>query len=528
MKIFLSLLLCLSSCNLFQEAGEVPPSGEQYLNLNIGEEPGTLDPALLSGTSSRLVVRMVNEGLTRISPEGEPEPALAAKIDRSGDGITYLITLRDAKWSNGETVTSRDFIFAWQRLLDPENTSAHAEELFLIENAKEVKAGLRPLEELAVYAPDDKTLVVTLGAPVPFFLEALANPEFFPVPSKAVQENPDWASEAATYVSCGPFQLTSWRHNSQIILEKNPTYWDEAHVTLEKITLHMVSDTTALEMFEAGTLDWAGGPFGELPYAAIPALRESKKLHIQLLNSTYLYVFNTERNPTANENFRHALNLAIDRREIVEDILQLGEPSAYALVPSIMKDLPQIYYSDHAMQRARKLFQQALSDLDIRRSELPTLTISTGHDETHLKIAEAIQKQWKDAFRIHVEVQQESHESYLEKVKAGEFYVGRMTYVAAVNDPTEFLKRLGDPTSSFNLTKWDSPLYVEMIERAQQTLDLKQRSRILRMTEDLLMEQLPIAPLYHPMLSYVKADNLHGVVVNQLGQAEFKKAYRSR
>ncbi|TGV10835.1 peptide ABC transporter substrate-binding protein, partial [Mesorhizobium sp. M00.F.Ca.ET.186.01.1.1] len=295
-----------------QKAGEAKQTASagkpQVFRANLTSEPSTADPGLAKDATSGAVVRATFDGLTRLDKDAKPMNSVASDVKISDDKRVYTFTIRDSKWSNGDPVTAHDFEYAWKRVLNPKLGAEYAYQLYYIKNAEKVHTGKAQATELGVKALDDKTLEVTLENPTPFFLELTAFYTYYPVDKKVAEANPNWANEAATHVSNGPFKMTGWEHKSKIVLEKNENYWDKDAVKLDRIEFAMIEDdNTALSMFDNNELDWAGQPLGGLPTDAIPSLKEAGKLVVHPKATMYWYKINTTKGPLKNAKIRKAL-----------------------------------------------------------------------------------------------------------------------------------------------------------------------------------------------------------------------------
>ena len=246
-KIWFVLLLLLAACQK-----PTPPACKQQLNLNIPSDPATFDPRKGGDVISSMFHFLLYDGLVRLTADGQIQNALAEKIEISEDRITYTFTLRSANWSNGKPILARDFEHSWKAILDPAFPAANAHLLYPIKNAEQIKKGLLPASELGLHAVDEKTLVVELDHPTPYFLEVIAFCVFYPVQSDL---DPNWEDQVdSTILSSGPFLLKEWKRNNQIILVKNPHYHSAEVIQLPTIHVSMVdSEMTALQMFEKGS-----------------------------------------------------------------------------------------------------------------------------------------------------------------------------------------------------------------------------------------------------------------------------------
>ncbi len=490
----------------------------QHLKINIGAEPYSLDPRCARDLQSQTIAKMFFEGLVRINPMDKPELALAEKVDISEEGKTYTFTLRKATWSDGGPVTADDFVYAWRQVLSPDFPSDQAFQLYAVKNAKAAKSGALPLEEVGVSARDGK-LIVELENPTPYFLELLAMPVFFPVNAKLDQEDPQWAQNGDNYISNGPFALEEWRHSDAIVVKKNPGYWDAGHVKLGKIELVMVSEETEFKMYERKELDWAGSPLSILPLGALPTLKEKKSLNQKPFLATYFFRLNTEKAPFNDLRVRRAFALALNRQEIVEHVTQGGQLPATGLVPSSMGLQNQPYFKDGDEQEAKDI----LSGVDL--SKMPPVKLLYISSERNHLIAQAVQQQWQKALGIAVELEGVERKVCFEKMSKKDYQLASGSWTADFNDPINFLEVFKYKTNGSNNTLWEDSRYAALLDQAMETVDLSERKLLFQASEELLIESMPIIPLFYYTMLYVKNDKVHDVVVSALGSIDFKWAY---
>jgi oligopeptide transport system substrate-binding protein len=507
-----------------QQAEAPASSGPKVLKLNLHSEPPTADPGLAEDSTSGAITRATFDGLTRLGADGKYHESVAEKIDVSEDGLTYTFHLRDSKWSNGEPVTAHDFEFAWKRVLDPKTAANYAYQLYYIKNAEKYNKGeIKDAAQVGVKALDDKTLQVTLENPTPYFLELTAFYTYFPVSKKVVEANPKWATEAATHVGNGPFKMESWEHKNKLVLVKNDNYWDKDAVKLDRIEFSMVEDeNTELSMFDNGELDWAGAPLSSIPTDAIPALKDSGKLITEPIAGTYWYKFNTEKPPFNNVKIRKAFAYAINRQAIIDNVTQTNQQPAMGAVPPSMALKPDGYFKDNDVETAKKLLAEGMKELGI--SKLPPITLSYNTSEAHKKIAEAIQDQWKKALGVEVKLENKEWKVYIEDLHQGKFQIGRMGWLGDFNDPINFLELFKDKNGGNNDTRWEHPKFKELLNKSALEKDPEKRKAILAEAEAIFMEEMPVAPIYFYTQSYVKKDNVKGVVLGALGDVDWKWA----
>ncbi|MED4782477.1 peptide ABC transporter substrate-binding protein [Brevibacillus choshinensis] len=504
-------------------AAATPAAGPKVLKLNLHSEPPTADPGIAEDSTSGTIVRATFEGLTRAGGDGKVHEAAAESYKVSEDGKTYTFKLRDAKWSNGDAVTAKDFEFAWKRALDPKTASNYAYQLYYIKNGEAFNKGKAKIEDVGVKAIDDKTLEVTLENPTPFFTELTAFYTYYPVNQKVVEGNEKWAAEAKTHVGNGPFKLEAWEHKNKLTLVKNDNYWDKDAVKVDKLEFSMVEDeNTELSMFDNGELDWAGSPTSSLPTDAIPALKDSGKMKTQPIAGTYWYKFNTEKAPFNNVKIRKAFTYAIDRQALIDNVLQTGQIPATGAVPPSMALNKDGYFKDKDLDTAKKLLEEGMKEEGL--TKMPTVTLSYNTSEGHKKIAEAIQDQWKKQLGVDVKIENKEWKVYLEDLHQGNFQIGRMGWLGDFNDPINFLELYKDKKGGNNDTNWENPKYKELLNQSALEKDPEKRKAILAQAEQILMDEMPIMPIYFYTDSWVQNDKVTGIVIDGLGAVDYKNA----
>lgn len=527
--LILMALAFVAGCTQTQQAeqvGNVPKAASdiqkkpQILKTNLLAEPPSLDPALGEDVTSLTIVRATFDGLMRADQDGKLTNAVAKHVDMSPDLLTYTFVLRDTSWSNGDPVTAHDFEYAWKRVLDPKIASPLAYKLYVIKNGEKANRGEVGLEQVGVTAKDEKTLVVTLERPTPYFLELTSYYTLSPVNKKVVSANPDWANEAATHVGNGPFLLKSWEHKSKLTLVKNENYWDKETVKLDQIDLSIIPDeNTAYSMYENEDFNWLGSPLSFLPIDAVPTLKQSGVLTVQPIAATYWYEFNTERPPFQNAKIRKAFAYAINRQSLVDHITQTDEVPALGLVPSTMALSEGGYFRDNDVETAKQLLAEGMKELGI--TSLPPITLSYNTSEVHKKIAEVVQDQWKQTLGVEVKLENKEYKVFLDDMAQGNYQIGRLGWSASMNDPIDFLQIFKDKNGG-NLSRWVHPTYKELLDQSDKETDPVKRKALLAEAEAILMDEMPISPIYYYTMSWVQQDEVKGTMVNHLGKVDFK------
>ncbi|HZG14336.1 MAG TPA: peptide ABC transporter substrate-binding protein [Candidatus Bathyarchaeia archaeon] len=536
-KVSLSVVmlssLMLAACG-GQQAAPAPstPSQEQSaaqapqelkVNMNSGD-PSTIDPGLAEDIPSMTVARAAFDGLLRVDADGTIKESVAEKFEVSPDGLTYTFHLRDSKWSNGDPVTAKDFEYAWKRVLNPETAAGYAYQLYYLKNGEAYNQKKVSADEVGVKATDDKTLVVTLENPAPFFPQLVASVTYLPVNPKVVEGNKEWANSPENYVGNGPFVLKQWEHKSKMIMEKNPQYWDEKRVQLTTLNISMIEDAnTELSMFENGDLDWAGSPLGDLPLDALQTLKESGKMQTQATAGTYWYVFNTEKAPFNNKKIRQAFSYAINRQEIVDNVVPFKSSVALGILPTTMAFKPEGYFKDGDAETAKKLLAEGMKELGI--DKLPEIELIYNTSEVNQRISTVIQDQWRKALGVEVKMRAMENKVRKEEMRAGNFQIARSSWIGDFNDPINFFEVF---KGGLNDSRWNNAEYLDLLAQSAKEQDVQKRNEILRKADAIVMDEIPAAPIYYYTYAWVKQDTVKDVVIDALGFIDFKYASNAK
>lgn len=525
MKIYLRVILAvcffLNSCE-----NKTKELLIQQLRMNIHNEPPTLDPRKGSEWIGSALHFMLFEGLVRLDVDGSIKFAQAESLSLSEDKTVYTFVLRDTLWSDGSKVTAYDFEWSWKKILSPDFPAANAFLLYPIKNAEKAKRGLLPLSEIGIRCNNEKTLVIELERPTPYFLNLIAFCVFFPVNQKVDQTYPQWALEKEPhFVSNGPFLLTEWKHNSEIVLEKNWHYWDMEHITLDRIHISMVSnESTALYMYERGELDVIGMPISPISTDAIAKLRRKEVLNINACPGTTFIAFNLERFPFTNKNIRQAFAYAINRQNIVSHITQLGEDPATGMVPPLLKNgKNRIFFQDYSILKARQLFKEGLKELDISKEEFPSLAYHYPSSESDHKLAQVIESAWTEAFGIHISLHVKENKVFLDELKEKKFDVAQCSLIAQYTDLMNILERFKNKSNAKNYPGWENPEFIRFLEKSAWDPTPEARFATLEQAEELLIEDMPIIPLYYWKTAYMLQSHFHNQGLLPNGAFEYTR-----
>ena len=495
------------------------------VRIAFNEDAPTFDPRKARSLNSITVIRCIYEGLTRTDKDGTIQPAIATNFLVSPDLKTYTFALRDCNWSNGKPVTAHDFEYAWKTSLDPEFHAPNAYQLFVIENAKAAFDGKVSRDAIGVRALDDKTLEVKLENPAPYFLQLLDFHCFFPVCKESASLTQDGANNAHLLVTNGPFSIKESKPTFEITLKKNNRYWDAEHVKLEAITLPILDETTAFNMFEGGELDWIGSPNSIIPPDAIATCKKQGTLQVAPSAGTQIIRANTEAALFTNEKMRQAFSYAIDRQGICQHIMQGGHTPAKSFVPPCMHLSKENYLQDATVVKAQSLFRSALAELGQTKEALPVPTLSYVTCERNQIIAQALQKNWKNAFDIEIALDPCESKIFYEKISKKNYQLAIGSWIADFNDPINFLTVFQYKNNGTNNTNWENSEYVKLLNESSNESDEKKRFEKLAAAEAILMKEAPIFPVYHYVYNYVKNDRLQNATLSPLGSLDLKNAY---
>lgn len=476
-------------------------------------DPETLDPSLAADESSVTIARSLFEGLLRPPVgNGDPRPGVASEYEVSSDGLVYTFRLRpEARWSDGRPVTAEDFAYAWRRVLDPETGSRSAPLLDVIEGAEAFRRGRAT--DLGVRAVDSATLQVRLAVPTPTFLFLLTYPAFAPVRRDVVEAGGRQWTRPGRLVGNGAFRLVENDPKVRVVVERNPFYWNAEAVALDRVEFVFLEDErTAWDWYRAGRVDWLKGT---LTRDQIPeARRLPGDFHADPVLCTYYTVLRVERSPLDDERVRQALDLAVDKERLVQEVLMGGQTPAWSLVPPVIRG-PTGYEPPSGGEfdpaRARSL----LARVEAERGPLPPLTWLYNQGEVHRMVGEFLQAQWRQHLGIEVRLQALEWKTLLDRQQRGDFEMARASWCADVVDPGNFLE-VFDSTGPSNYPGFADAEYDRLVASARREPENRTRLALLRQAETRLLAARPILPLYHYTRLYLLNPRARGFEPNLL------------
>ncbi|MGE7120835.1 peptide ABC transporter substrate-binding protein [Peribacillus sp. NPDC046944] len=520
LSLFLAMILVLAACNggsketsKEKEEGTNKSTEPKVLNLNNSSEPGSLHPAKAQGTHDSWILNHTFEGLTKKTEEGEIVPAVAESWETSDDGKTLTFKLKDGlKWSNGDPITANDFEYAWKYALNPDTAADYAYQLYYLKGGEAYNAKKGKEEDVGVKATDDLTLEVTLEEPTPYFLDLTSFYAFFPINKQVQEENPEWAQEGETHVSNGPFKLTEWKHKESIKIEKNENYYDKDQVKLDAVNFALIEDeNTAWQMYENGELDLAYplpvDKQGQLVNSGDKEFQNGPELAV------YYYNLNTKVKPFNNIKVRKALSMAIDRKMITDNVTQGGQQPAYGIVPPGIPDATGDFQEntgnlfEENVDEAKKLLKEGLAEEGMKK--MPDFSILFNTLDAHKKIAEAVQEMWRKNLGVEVKLENAEFQVKLDREKAGDFQISRAGWVGDYVDPMTFM--LWETDGAYNDADWSNKEYDKYLKESKTALKPEDRMPILHKAEKVLIDEMPIIPIYFYTKPYMVKSNVTGI-----------------
>jgi oligopeptide transport system substrate-binding protein len=496
-----SFLVATAKLNAASPPGLEEANRRKILLLCEGTEPRTLDPQTAQGVPEHHIIMGLMEGLMEYDPNDQSKelPGLADRWEHNEDYSVWKFHLRDdAKWSNGDLVTAQDFVFSYKRILTPTLGAPYIDALYILKGARDYAEGrIIDFNQVGVRALDDRNLQFELVGPAPYFLSALLHTAWFPVHPATIlkfgridERDTKW-TRPGNYVGTGPFLLKTWKENDVIQVVRNPLYWDAANVKLNGINFYSIEDYNTQERaFRAGQLHKIlQTPLDKVPYYR----REHPELiRIDPFEGVYFYRINVKRKALANPKVRLALNLAVDRKSIVENIMRAKQKPATGYTPPGMGDYEPLDVIHYDPEQARRLLAEAGYP---NGKGFPKFTILINTSEAHRTVAEAIQQMWRQELNIDVGIENQEWKVFMDSMNSLNYDVARYGWIGDFMDPVTFLGmwRTGDGN---NATGWSNPAYDQLLDEAARTADPKKRFAILHQAEQLWLSEPPGVIIY--------------------------------
>ena len=508
LKRFLVFLFTLSVLGCTKKIPNASSSPKQPLRLNFSYVTtiSSLNPHdLVLTPCKQTLAKAIFEGLTRLDRNGIPKLAAAKQIKVSEDGTQYSITLRSHCYCDGTQVVAQDFASSWRRALFPQSNCSRTELLYCIKNAKEAKKGICSIEEVGIKAVDQKTLLVELNYPTPYFLEILSLPIFFPF-----KEN------NGKILTNGPFLVEAQERN-QLILRRNPLFWAKEDILTEKIEISMVEDeTTALHLYEQGNFDFIGGTLSYLPVDTLSFLRKRGDFHEQaILRPCFIYL-NSHVFPLSSPAIRRALSSSIER-DLINKYILPGSEKLDQILPNALSQ----YKIRDPFQDPIAEFEMGLKELGLNRATFPPLILTSSTVPLLKKVAEYLKERWEEVFGIQVELDLYEWSSFISKIQKGEYQIGGSFYSMDYSDPLDLLLAFASPIS---LCKWENDSFKEIVSQIE-TSPKEKRKELILQSERILAKETPAIPIANECIFYLCNPHSRGWIFSHSGVLDISRVH---
>ena len=530
-KRFILVTLALAGAIALSGCGGGSKSAKKVsgkiLTIEMGPEVESIDPALNTTNDGANYLTYLFDNLLRTDKDGKVVPSLAQKYEVSDDGLTWTFHLRDGlKWSDGSDFTANDFVYSWQRMVDPDVAAPYAETVLgMVEGYDEAigkpdekgnQTTTPDITKLRVEAPDDKTFVVHMSHPTPYFDKLAAFAALSPVKKDVVEAKPDgWTLDPKTYISTGPFKLAEWKSGSYLMLEKNENYWNKDAVKLDGIKCLLMQDqNAAFSAYESGDALM----IKDIPTQEITTLQKRPDYRLDPQIGTYFIDLNNTLDEFKDAKVRQALSLALDRKYISETITAGTYTPAKGFVPAGVVDWDASAWEDHItdpsvyinvddyqgnLAKAKELLKEAGHE---NGAGLPTIVYSTNDQSYHKKIAEYLQQVWGE-LGVKVEVNIVEWKSFTPQRRSGNYQAARDGWVMDYNDPSNILQ-LTSTGNGNNSSKYSNPEYDALLEKAANEADPQTRFGYFHQAEEMLMRDMGVTPLLYYNEMYLQSDKI--------------------
>lgn len=527
--VVMGLIVSLTACG---NSKTEPTSEEKILKLGVDHDPSVIDQSLATDGLDFEIIGAFIEGLLQYDAEGKLAPGMAESYEVSDDGLVYTFHLRDAVWSNGTAVTADDFVYSWQRLVDPENASEYnwIMEVADVKNAAEINAGEVDPTELGVKAVDEKTFEVTLNSGAPYFVQLMTFPSFYPINREFAEGlGADFAKSAENVLSNGAFRVKTWEEGYGLVVEKNDDYYAADTVKLDGIEwrVFLDSQTAALE-FEAGNVDRV-----KLTAELVDRYLDDESFMYE--NGGYLWyvaVNYTETGDPAlqNLNFRKALAMSFDKSFIVDKILNDGSRVADYIIPTKLASSPvngddfrvsqDMRFLEYNIEAAQAAWAKAKEELGFETYELELLL----EDAAAVKsMGEFMQAEWEknlEGLSISLKILPKKNRLDLMRDNPDREYTIALTrWGPDYADPQTYLDLYipgGASSTSYPNEEYHNLVY-SIQAGGELASDLVARWEAMLEAERVIMDDAGVFPIYESGYAYLSNTSITGLEFHTVG-----------
>ena len=504
-------------------------SAKKTINWMDSAEIPTMDISKATDVTSFNQLGNVEEGLYRLGKNSKVENALATDTKVSKDGKTWTFTLRDSKWSNGDKLTAKDFVYSWRRTVNPKTASQYAYLFEGIHNATQISAGKAPVNSLGVKAEGDNKLVVTLDKRIPYFKLLMGFPLFFPQNQKVVEANGSkYGTSSKTTAFNGPFVQKGWTgSNLSWKLVKNKNYWDKKNVKLDAINYSVQkTPSTAYNLYQSNKLDAT-----ILDSQQTKNLKHQKGYTLRDTAATFYLQFNQKKKIFQNADLRRAISMSINRKALGSALGGANTPATSLTSKGVVnhdgKDWSEVVgdkkNAAYNPTEAKKLYKKALKELGVKNV---SFTILSDDTDSGQKTTEILQSQLEENLKgMKVSVANVPFKTRLNRSTSGNFDVVVSGWSADFADPISFVD-LFTSKNAQNNGKWSNSQYDKLIADSKTTADTTKRWDDLEKAEKILLSDEGIAPLYYKTEAWLVRPDIKGIVYNGAGlNYNFKNTY---
>ncbi len=483
----------------------------------------SMDSSYATDGSSFEAIHATVDGLLTLDADGNLIPALAKdKATVSEDGLTYTYELKDAKWDNGTPVTAKDFVYAWQRTAsspDAEYNYLYGSDGAGILNADEVIKGEKDASELGIKAVNDTTLEVTLTKPCDYFESLMSFPVFYPINQAFAEEKGDqYALTPENMLACGAYKMTSWETGSKYVLEKNDSYYDKDAVKVDKLVFNVVKDLSSSALaFESKDVN-----FTKLNKDLVDKYKSASTYTEVLEGYLWYFQYNYSNEFLTNANIRKALSLAVDREDLVNNVLKDGSIVAKGFVPTALatgpdgKDYRETApaYMQTNVEEAKKAWEAGLKELGVDSINLKLLFDNADPAKSAAEYLQSSLQSTLEGLTIEMVAQEKNNR--IEMQKSGDFDVALTRWGPDYADPTTYLYLMATG-NSYNYGGYTNPEYDAKMKAASEAPDAATRWQLLKDAEGICMEDYPVAPIFQVGGASLVSENVKGIETHAVG-----------
>jgi oligopeptide transport system substrate-binding protein len=500
---FLCLGLSLSACGPQRAARQPCPTGARCLEYGNSADPISLDPQIATATNEAAILRELFDGLYTDAPDGTPALGVARSVETSPDGLVWTLHLRPEKWSDGVPLTARDFVFAYQHMLDPTTASSYAYLLYILKNGEAVNDGKAPLSAVGVKAIDDETLQLTLEHAAPYLPQLLKHQAFFPIPEHTVRRFGAGWSKPGHMVSNGPYALALWSLGDHIRIEKNPQFQGADKLCFDDVDFYPTQDPVSAERrVLRDELDLNAG----IQSNRVASLRADPKkapfVHSHPYLSLIYMIFNRKDVPALRDlRVRQAISMAIDRGFVTDKLLRAGQVPTTSFVPAgiagyvPLAQRPKAYWADWPLARRQAEARRLLAAAGYGPRRPLHLTYKTFSSPGSLLVSESLTSDLKSV-GVDISIRQEEGIVALQSFEIRDFQLGYVGWIADFNDPMTYLALMRSGTGAQNYGDYKNPAYDALLDKADHEPDAGVRARYMAQAEQMMLDDADVAPLF--------------------------------